>query len=265
MAIEREARPRPLRKLTPTDVWGALEPDDAIDTEGRRGSSSIQFPYGDLNDAVEVARAIYNHAGSSGGSWEQIAEWLGYANVSSGAFRNKVATARIFGLTETKTGGAALTSLGVRILDPARERAARSTAFLNVPLFRALYDSYLGMTLPPDPGLEREMVSLGVSAKQQVRARQIFQRAADQAGYFGLGRNKLVMPAMDYNPTAPATATDDELLPRADMPQTPPMHPLILGLIQHLPEPGAAWPAEKRKHWLTTADHVFGLLYPDGD
>ncbi len=262
MAVQREPDPRVIRKLTPEDVWSLLDPEEPLESDGRRSASGIQFPYGDLNDAVEVSRAMYLNAGGSGGTWEQLASWLGYSATTSGAFRTKVATARIFGLTETKSGGATLTSLGLRIVDPSKERAARATAFLNVPLYRKIYDNHLGMTLPPDPGLEQEMVALGVSPKQKVRARQIFQRSADQAGFFGLGRNKLVRPHTDLPEPAPAPAA----LPTADSPHNGTvsgLHPLIVGLLHTLPEPGAAWPADKRQHWLNTADHVFGLLYPE--
>jgi hypothetical protein len=260
MAVQREPDPRLIRKLTPEDVWGLLDPEEPLEGDNRRSASAIQFPYGDLNDAVEVARAMYLNAGGSGGSWEQLASWLGYGSTSSGAFRNKVATARIFGLTETKSGGATLTTLGLRIVDPSKERAARATAFLNVPLYRRIYDDHLGMTLPPDSGLEQEMVTLGVSPKQKVRARQIFQRSADQAGFFGLGRNKLVMPRTDL----PALAAAASTLPSGDTPQNGTvtgLHPLIVGLLHTLPEPGSAWSQDRRRHWLDTADHVFGLLY----
>ena len=240
-----------------------LEMDEA--QEGRRIPSAIQFPYGDLNDAVEVAHAMYANAGSSGGSWEQLAGWLGYNSASSGAFRNKVATARIFGLTETKSGGAMLTQLGQQAADPARERAARSTAFLNVPLFRAIYENHRGITLPPDGGLEQEMMALGVSPRQKERARQIFQRSADQAGFFAYGRNKLVMPVAEILDSRASGQDGASQFPRTSVAEDPePLprtHPLIAGLFLELPPPGAAWPREKRQHWLATAEHILTLVY----
>ncbi len=74
-------------------------------------------------------------------------------------------------------------------------RQARITAFLNVPLYRRLYENYKGRNLPPDPGLEQAIVNLGVSAKQKERARQVFQRSANYAGFFNQGRNRLILPA----------------------------------------------------------------------
>jgi hypothetical protein len=252
---------REIRNVGPDETWASTEPDDAVDDENKRSASSIQFPYGDLNDAVELARAMYTNAGAAGGSWDQLASWLGYGGVSSGAFRTKAATARVFGLTERKSGGAILTTLGLRIVDPTRERAARATAFLNVPLYRAIYDRHLGMTLPPDGGLEHEMVGLGVSPKQKVRARQIFQRSADQAGFFGLGRNKLVMPRTEYD--GPVESAQILAAQEGGSSSLPPYHPLVAGLLRTLPEPGTVWPKDKRQHWLNTFDHIFGLLYRD--
>ncbi len=250
------------------------EAEESPDSDGRRVNSAIQFPYGDLNDAVEVAKTMYANAGSSGGTWEQIASWLGYASANNGAFRNKIATARIFGVTETKSGGAILTVLGVHLADATRERAARVTAFLNVPLYRVIYEEHRGMTLPPDVGLEQEMAVLGVSPKQKERARQIFQRSADQAGFFAYGRNKLVMPVMEVlNARSPLAYPHEELLRTADAAQShngshgatsgQSQHPLIAGLMHSLPEPGKPWAKEKRQQWLTTAEHVLALIYPE--
>lgn len=241
------------------------------DSDGKRSASAIQFPYGDLVDAIEVARVLFANAGASLATWEHIAAWLGHGSASSGGFRTKIATARIFGFTETKAGGALLTTLGGQILDPARERAARVTAFLNVPLYRAIYDNHVGMTLPPDAGLEREMVSLGVSAKQKERARQIFQRSADQAGFFTYGRNKLVLPVVEVRLGRAELPEGLDRLLRGGVAEDPTYalpaaaaNPLIAGLMQSLPQPGMAWPKENQEHWLATAAHVFGLVYPPG-
>ena len=41
--------------------------------------------------------------------------------------------------------------------------------------------------MPPAAALEREMVELGVSPKQKDKARQVFERSAEQAGFFATG------------------------------------------------------------------------------
>ena len=158
-----------------------------------RERSTIEFPYGDLETGIAVARAIYQNAGLNCAT-DQLAGYM-RQTVTSGAFRQSVATARIFGLVETERGSVALTDLGQRIVDPSQERASRADAFLAVPLYRAIYDLHRGHPLPPASALEREMRELGVAAKQTDRARQAFDRSADQAGFYGQGRDRLVMPA----------------------------------------------------------------------
>jgi hypothetical protein len=77
-------------------------------------------------------------------------------------------------------------------VDPHLGPQARVQAFLTVPLYKALFENYRGFTLPRDVALEQQMVSLGVATKQKQKARQAFQRSAEQAGFFAHGRNKLV-------------------------------------------------------------------------
>src|SRR5688572_27337302 len=72
---------------------------------------------------------------------------------------------------ETAQGRVTLTQLGREVLPGSgEEHAARVTAFLNVELFRAMYDQHKGNVLPPTPAIERQMAQLGVSPKQTERA-----------------------------------------------------------------------------------------------
>jgi hypothetical protein len=68
-------------------------------------------------------------------------------------------------------------------VDPQQEREARARAFLSVPLYKAIYDKYKGGVLPPAAALERDVVGLGVAEKQTGRARQVFERSAEQTGF----------------------------------------------------------------------------------
>lgn len=241
-------------------------------TGQKRARSTIQFPYGDLNDALEVARAIHQNAGDQCGL-DQLAAWLHHDTVHSGAFRGKVNTARIFGLIEPSRNRVSLTTLGQHIVDPQRERQARLDAFLGVPLYSAIFDRYRGRMLPPDVGLEREMVTLGVSEKQGDKARQAFQRSADQAGFFAHGRDRLVMPAGTSQEQEvpgpdqwqPQTVTGAPE-PRRGMGEGGPpsgLHPFIQGLLGTLPDPDSVWPLDQRKKWLETAENIFSLIYKD--
>ena len=242
-------------------------------TSETRERSSIQFPYGDLNDGLAVARAI-NGSGGVQGSLAQLSAWMKHDSISSGAFRLKVATARIFGIVETQRQLVTLTTLGRRIIDPGQERAARVEAFLTVPLYKAVYNKYDGYRLPPSVGLENEMVALGVAAKQKDKARQAFQRSAEQAGLLAQGKDRLIIPAgLQEQVTQPPDTepltdeakrrVEEEQLKRdgGDGGLPPGLHPFIQGLLESLPAPGSEWPSQGREQWLETARNIFGLIY----
>jgi hypothetical protein len=228
-----------------------------------RERSTIEFPYGDLDDAVEVAKTVYRRGGNSCTA-DQLAAWLGHESVDSGTFRVKVSTARIFGLIETSRSGIVLTELGNDVVDALKERQARIAAFFCVPLYGKVYEAFRGRLLPPDSGLESMMVTFGVASKQRSRARQAFQRSAEQAGLFEQGKDRLVLPVS--RPTR-EIEEQDVAVPSGGLPATTSRtsiaehHPFIQGLLNELPPAGEAWPEDRRKAWLETAEHIFKLLY----
>lgn len=223
--------------------------------------SGIKFPYGDLEDALEVAQAIHKNAGTSC-TTDQLAAYLDQSS-SSGAFRTKVATAAIFGVTENASSTITLTDLGRQIVEPHQSDRAKAGAFMNVPLYSAIYEKYKGHLLPPAAALEREMSALGVSQKQTDRARQAFERSASQAGFFAHGKDRLVMPAA--LPTPPTKKIDEK------PGEKPPaggggggggnFHPFIQGLLQELPAAGTDWEVEDQARWIKTAAQIFGMIY----
>src|SRR6185437_10854331 len=98
--------------------------DEEAGGDGKRERSTIEFPYLDLEVAVEVTKAVYQLGGSSCG-WDQLAAHMGQP-VSSGGFRMKVMTARTFGLLTYSQGTIVLSDLGQRLCDPQQEKAARA-------------------------------------------------------------------------------------------------------------------------------------------
>lgn len=231
----------------------------------KRERSTIQFPYGDLDNAIEVVKAVYSVGGSSC-TLDQVAAALGQA-AKGGAFQLRMTYPRIFGLANVEKGEISLTELGQKIVDPTQEASARVDAFLNVPLYKAIFEKYKGYTLPPPVALEREMLNLGVSSKQTDKARQAFDRSAKQAGFYSFGADRLVIPSLKGN--------KPEGKPLEDKPPTSigadnggggnigGYHPFIEGLLKTLPAPDSNWSAEDRKKWLTTAENIFGLIYKD--
>jgi hypothetical protein len=229
--------------------------------------STVEFPYGDLDDAFDIAEAIHNNAGT-GCSVDQLAAFLKQSS-ASGAFRTKLSTARIFGLISgIENGRVELTDLGRRIVDSSESNAAAAEAFLCVPLYRLVYDKYRGHMLPPPAALEREMGALGVAPKQAPKARQAFERSAEQSGFFNQGKDRLVEPIVRSTPTVaapipiveqrrPAGNGDGGGGDGSDI------HPAISGLLKTLPGSGSVWPETERKKWLTAVENIFSLVYKD--
>lgn len=75
--------------------------------EKRRFRSEIEFPYADLQSAVELAQTIHTKAGSSC-EIDELAAWLGQSS-TGGTFRTRLGAARMFGLVENSQGRTALT------------------------------------------------------------------------------------------------------------------------------------------------------------
>jgi hypothetical protein len=239
---------------------------ESADTRER---STIQFPYNDLDDAVDLAKVIYTNAGGNC-TLDQLAGYLKQP-ITSGTFRLRVSNASTFGLTENERGTVRLTELGRRIADTAQEHAARVDAFLNVPLYQNIYDNYKGFTLPGPGALEKYMRDVGVSSKQTGKARHAFTRSAKQAGFFAHGEDRLVRPAMSPGPgTKPidepkkeADAIKDDNRKGSGGGDPPEIDPIIRGLLARLPKVSEVWPKSQRKLWLQLLEGSFELIYRD--
>ncbi|HEY8628430.1 MAG TPA: hypothetical protein VIL56_08935 [Gaiellaceae bacterium] len=164
-------------------------PADAPNDE--RGHSTVTFPYSALTDGEAVARELQNYGGAA--SPEDLANALGQKS-RSGAFRQKVSSARLFGLVSVARGEVALNPLGRKILDPERQDEARVEAFFNVPFYKDVFETYRGETLPKPSALDADFVRRGVSPKSAATARQVFMRSAELAGFFRRGPNRLILP-----------------------------------------------------------------------
>jgi hypothetical protein len=233
-----------------------------------RQRSTISFPYVDMGAGLELASAIHGHVGLGECTEEQLAVWTNQSPKSS-KFREQIRVARMAGVMEVDSGKCKLTDLGRAIVDPNKAGEAKARAFLNVPLFKAVFEKYSGGVLPPSAALERDIVGLGVSEKQKDRARQVLERSADQGGFFAHGKNRLVMPAVVVREEIPPAPEDKEKNRNGSnggghtppTPPTPPRHPFIEGLLQSLPKPEEDWPAAGRVKWLQTAANIFDLIY----
>ena len=257
LSMEEEIKEQPVEQ----------PPDDGDHSSGRSYErSKIAFPYGDLDDALEVVKPIYNRGGHTA-SFHQLVDWMGHKDVNSGTFRVKVATARTFGLVLVDRDNVTLTQLGRDINDPHSEIAARAKSFLQVPLYRKIFDTYKGGPLPKDANLETTIESFGVAPKQTKRARQTFQRSAGQAGVFNERQDRLVLPpgvSLDSKPSEEMKSRKmDSGTHAAHIAPTDSANPALLALFDLVPPTGSEWSREERRQWIEFAERLFNRLYKD--
>jgi hypothetical protein len=222
--------------------------DSNGDGQAARVRSTIAFPYSPLSDAEQVAQGVHQRGGSA--SMDELAAELNQV-ITSGAFRTKVASARTFGVVSVRRGIATLTALGKRLVDPTQVDQARADAFLTVPLYRQVFDEYKGHTLPKADGLENTMARLGVSPKQTERARQAFQRSAEQAGYFRNGTDRLVPPVLSG-----ASGTGNET-PKRDHEGR--LSAAVEALVLQLLDEGDGWMPEDTHEYVRAIRTVYNL------
>ena len=233
----------------------------------KRQRSTIGFPYMDLESSKVLADAIHGNVGNGECDDDQLAAWTGQSSKSS-TFRIQIYAARMFGILEGEGSSKhKLSELGRAIVDPNHSREARANAFLEVPLYRALFENHKGGVLPPAAALEREIGDLGVSEKQKEKARQVFERSADQAGFFEHGRSRLVLPgvAKGSSPTPAPTPgkkveNESSIGGGSGDGGNGPSDPLISALIQKLPKAGP-WPSDDRVMWLQMVAMAFQMAY----
>jgi hypothetical protein len=242
-------------------------------TEDAVGSSTLTggrpkapFPYVPLHDVTEMVGLIEKRGHSC--RLDELAADLDQQK-TSGAFRGRLAAGRLFGAVRAESHDLVLTTLGLRMCAPDAKAAALAEAFLTVPLYKAIYDKYAGGKLPPSEGIEAEMRRLGVPDKQVQRARQVFARSADLAGYFGSGRDRLVRPSASTisarrGPGEPVSTAER---PRVSQAEAVSMaeHPLIQGLVAQLPSAGDRFTPQQRKRWLDAARINLELIYAADD
>jgi hypothetical protein len=240
----------------------------------RQQQSTIEFPYTDIDNAIEVAAGVFRGGGPSC-EWEQLAAELD-AEAKGGNFRLRIGGARLYGLVTSERGGkVALTELGQQIIDPSKAKHAKVTAFLSVPLYQKVYDQFKGSLLPPTPGMERAIEGMGVGAKVKERARQVMMRSAKQAGFLDHAPDRFVKPSLraDGEDAGSLAASAGAKTPSGKEPPAGAggggtgggggQHPLVEGLLVTLPAPGGEWSGQERVNWLTMASSIFKMIYTE--
>ena len=254
MADENRLAPQP-----PIDTERSSSESPTVTGTPSRQRGGIPFPYDDLDAGISIARALHDTFGGHAES-EQVAAALGQ-NPSSGSFTAKLGAARHFGLVTTRKRTVEATPLGQRILNEQAATAARVEAFLNVPLYAALYEAYNGTQLPGDAGLEAKIRSLGAPEKQVKTARQVFARSARQAGFFDLSPDRLVKPAVTSMKSEEAS-DDEETFESERRKDDIGMKPAIITeVFRRLPDEGESFPPDARERWMAALTASLDLEY----
>lgn len=144
----------------------------------------IDYPRGSLKNSLELASAIDGMGGSC--SIEIAAESTGKA--VSGAFRALVGAAGRYGLVESAKGKLSTTELykeySLAYSDEEERRYLRQ-AFLNPPLFSAIYERFLGKELPVGHFEKLLVREFGVPANMGSRVVKYFMDAGKLCGVIG--------------------------------------------------------------------------------
>jgi len=149
---------------------------------GRSRFRSVTY---DLETSLALARQVAElHPATP----EALAVALSYSGVRNGAFLQRLANARLFGLVAGNAAELHLTDRGRRCLstDAAEASRAKTEACLAVPLFRQVLERYSGSRLPHPEELSRVLQEeFGETAS---KARVVANRLLDSLGQAGLLR-----------------------------------------------------------------------------
>jgi hypothetical protein len=178
--------------------------------------SETRFPGYSLADSVHVAKVIYERGGGSA-SPEHLASYLEYKSTSNGAYLSRVGAARVFGLIAKSGNLLVPTPLAHRILSPVYPEDAKKAlveAFLNVDLFKRVYEDFKGRELPPEFGLKNALRNqYGVVSGRVDTALRSLQESAETAGFFETrmgARTHLILPQIQsMSPRPPAPSPED--------------------------------------------------------
>lgn len=238
-------------------------------TGSERDRSTIRFPYLDLDNAIEIAKAVHTLRGYSC-EWEQLGAKFGVSAKGAG-FHMRVQTAKIFGLVSYDRSTVTLTEIGIRATNAQQEKAARVDAFLTVPLYRQIYEQFKENPFPGVTAIESFMVGIGVANKVKEKARQVFERSAKQAGFFDQSPDRMAMPFSTAggrragDKEDPQQGSNGAALSRAGSAAGTQLPPIIEGLLNTLPPAGSCWEMENRAKWLQAAVNIFDLIYTTSD
>lgn len=174
----------------------------------RRPRTQVRYPRYSLTDSVAVAKAVHEQGGGVV-SPDRLAAFLTYSSTKNGAYLNRVAAARLFGLITDRGRDFMITPLAQKVLMPVYPDQAVEAlveAFFNVPLFKEIYETYSGKELPPEFGMKNLFkAQYGLAVDQADVAYRVLMDSAEDARFFATRgtRTHLIIPQTSVRPPEP--------------------------------------------------------------
>lgn len=243
-----------------------------------RAQSGIAYPYYNLDISVELAKAIHDQGGGECSS-AHLAAFLGYKSARSGTYLTRLSSAKLFGLVEGGTDALRPTERSLSIINPVMpddRTREKVNAFLEVPLFTAIYERFKGAHLPPEMGLKNLLRNTHKVVEDRVNpATRVFYESADQAGFFDTtpDRTQLIPPLINKG-SANSIYDNNPSKDDVTKPLPPPervkssvgdgtggIHSALAGLLRELPPPGP-WESKKKQQFLDAFTAIFDFIYP---
>lgn len=177
----------------------------------------VGFPTVPLADAAAAVRRIARHGPHH--SEAAFAQYLGHNTTNSGAYRQKAAAYRDWGLITSSAGRIALTDLSRRLAmaEEPDDREVLQEVFFGCDVFRAVYDECAkGQPIETEWLARRAVLMLGVAAASAQRFVESFVSSAVTAGVAKRLSDRSF--ALDAPPELDADANQPAAPPRAAVP-----------------------------------------------
>lgn len=228
--------------------------------------AELRYPKYDLDQSIDVARKIAERGVGATMSSHELAAVLEYSGTNNGAYLNRIAAARLFGLIDGQADAIRATERGERIVHPDYpETAARARleAFRSVPLYDAFLDGFRGRTLPDRDGLINTLTTryrVPPNEAGKVLGRMIL--SADQAGLFQVaGHSRMIEPTFGGQSRTPATADVAPTQATTTPVETGRRFPKIIEGALDLMPAGPPWDEAEYREWLSFFDQACRVYY----
>lgn len=231
----------------------------------------LRYPKYDLEQSVEVARHIASRGAGATVSGHELAAMLDYSGTKNGAYLNRVAAARLFGLIDGQTDAISITERAERVIHPDYPETsdrARLEAFRDVPLYEAFLDAFRGRLLPDTEGMANTLVGrFKVPAEEAGKVVGRLLLSAEQAGLFRVGgHSRLIEPTYSAPSSADSTlgvgsaAASSPVVAVSPDPTSRRFPKIIDGALDLMPA-GPPWDEAEYREWLSFFDQACRVYY----